>query len=203
MSAPVQFHFDFGSPNTYFCHRVIPEIESRTGTKFEYFPVLLGGIFKATNNKSPMEQFSGVLNKNEYQALETERFMKKHGITEFQRNPHFPVNTLLIMRGAVYASGQSYFSDYIECMYRGMWEQGLNMAEAQVVQQVLSDTGLPAADILEAAGDPEVKQRLIDNTGVSVEMGSFGSPTFYVGDEIFFGKDKLHDVEEAILSQLA
>ncbi|MBT3531417.1 MAG: 2-hydroxychromene-2-carboxylate isomerase [Gammaproteobacteria bacterium] len=200
MTARVQFHFDFGSPNTYYCHKVIPEIEARTGVKFEYFPILLGGIFKSTNNKSPMEQFAGVKNKNEYQVLETERFKKKHEIKEFKMNPNFPVNTLYIMRGAIHAQKHGFGKEYIDRLYSCMWEQGLKMDDPQVIHKALSDCGLPADEIIAGAADPEIKQQLIDNTNQSVERGTFGSPTFYVEDEIFFGKDKLEDVEAEILT---
>ena len=199
MSAKVEFHFDFGSPNTYFCHRVIPEIEARTGGAFDYVPVLLGGIFKATNNRSPMEQFAGVKNKSEYQALETERFIARHGISEYRKNPHFPVNTLHLMRGAVFARQKKYYKDYIDAVYKCMWEQGLNMADVDVIREALSEAGLPAEDIVAGTQGPVVKQALIDNTAASVERGSFGSPTFYVGDQIYFGKDKLLEVEQAIM----
>ena len=201
MSVNVEFHFDFGSPNTYYCHQVIPEIEARTGSKFEYLPILLGGIFKATNNKSPMEQFADIKNKNEYNALETTRFKLKHGITRFTMNPHFPVNTLHIMRGAIYAQHHGIYKEYIDAMYRAMWEQGLNLSDPDVILQALNDAGLPATEIIAGGAEPDIKQALIDNTNASVERGSFGAPTFFVGEEIFFGKDKLQDVEEAILAQ--
>ena len=200
MSVTVEFHYDFGSPNTYYCHKVIPAVEQRTGARFHYFPILLGGVFKATNNKSPMEQFAEVLNKKEYNALETERFVRKHKIEGFHFNPNFPVNTLLIMRGACYASEQDYYDRYIETMYQGMWEKALPMDDPEVVASLLTEAGLPARDILDATQDPEIKQRLIDNTRTSVEKGTFGSPTFYVGEEIFFGKDKIREVEEEILT---
>lgn len=197
----VEFHFDFGSPNSYYCHRVIPEIEQRTGVKFTYVPVLLGGIFKATNNKSPMEAFAGIKNKSEYNALETARFIKKHRLTDFKFNPNFPVNTLHIMRGAVYAIGHGIGDTYIEAMYQCMWEQELNMADPEMISQALVDAGLPADQLIEGSAQPENKQALIDSTMASVERGSFGSPTFYVGDEMFFGKDRLREVEEEIFNQ--
>lgn len=201
MSVVVDFHYDFGSPNTYFCHRVIPEIEQRTGAIFNYFPVLLGGIFRATNNKSPMEQFAEVKNKKEYNAREIERFITKHSLDKYQFNPNFPVNTLLMMRGAIYASDKDYYSDYIEAAYIGMWELGLDMSDVEIAGKHFAAAGLPAEEILTATQNPEVKQQLIDNTTTSVERGSFGSPTFFVGDEMFFGKDRLRDVEEEIAAQ--
>lgn len=197
----VEFHFDFGSPNSYYCHRVIPDIEKRTGVKFTYVPVLLGGIFKATNNKSPMEAFAGIKNKSEYNALETKRFIKKHSLFDFKFNPHFPVNTLHIMRGAVYALEHGFGEAYIEAMYKCMWEQALNMSDPEVISKALVDAGLPAAELIDGSAQPENKQALIHSTTASVERGSFGSPTFYVGDEMFFGKDRLREVEEEIFNQ--
>src|SRR6516225_4422113 len=115
---PVEFHFDFGSPNAYLSHLVIPEIEKRTGAKFEYVPVLLGGVFKLTNNRSPAEALRGIRNKQEYERLETQRFIRRHGITRFQPNPHFPVNTLMIMPGAVAARRLGIFERYVDEIYR-------------------------------------------------------------------------------------
>ncbi|MDA0804694.1 MAG: 2-hydroxychromene-2-carboxylate isomerase [Proteobacteria bacterium] len=202
MSLRVEFHYDFGSPNAYLSHRVLPAIAERTGVEFHYIPVLLGGIFKATNNRSPMEQFADVLNKQEYQAKETLRFLMRHGITELVRNPHFPVNTITLMRGAVFAQGKAWEADYIDAMFKAMWEQGLNMADPEQVARVLADTGLPVTEIIAATGDPEVKQQLIDNTANSVARGNFGSPSFFVNEELYFGKDKLRDVEEEIVALL-
>ena len=202
MSLRVEFHYDFGSPNAYLSHRVLPAMAERTGVEIHYIPVLLGGIFKATNNRSPMEQFADVLNKQEYQAKETLRFLMRHGITELVRNPHFPVNTISLMRGAVYAQGKDWEADYIDTMFKAMWEQGLNMANLEQMTSVLTDAGLPAAEIIAATSDPEVKQRLIANTADSVARGNFGSPSFFVNDELYFGKDKLRDLEEEIVALL-
>ena len=202
MSLTIEFHFDFGSPNTYFCHRLIPGIEQRTGQTFSYFPVLLGGIFKSTNNRSPMEQFAGVKNKNEYNRREMERFIARHKMVDYRFNPHFPINTLHLMRGAVFASQQDYYSEYIEAMYQCMWEKELDMSDPEVIAGALAAAGLPAEEILAGAQDPGVKQQLIDNTAKSVEMGAFGSPTFFVGGEMYFGKDRLREVEEEIMAQL-
>jgi 2-hydroxychromene-2-carboxylate isomerase len=198
----LEFHFDFGSPNTYYCHRVLPEIETRTGAKFDYVPILLGGVFKATNNKSPMEALAGIKNKSEYNALETARFVSRHKLNNFRFNPSFPVNTLHIMRGAVYAIKNGLGERYIEAMYQCMWEKELNMSDPEVIASALNDANLPGQDIIAGAANPEIKQALIDNTMASVERGSFGSPTFYVGDEIYFGKDKLAEVETEIIYQI-
>ena len=203
MTIRAEFHFDFGSPNTYYCHRVIPTIEERTDITFDYVPILLGGVFRATNNKSPMEAFAGIKNKSEYNALETKRFIEKYDLSNFKFNPNFPVNTLHIMRGAVCASDKGIAREYIEAIYQSMWEQELNMADAEIIKSALLAANLPADELLAGSVEPSVKQKLIDSTEASVNRGTFGAPTFFVGDEIFFGKDRLREVEEEIVAQLA
>lgn len=194
----VEFHFDVGSPNAYLSHLVIPAIEARTGVQFAYIPVLLGGIFKLTNNRSPMESFAGVRNKLEYQKLETERFIRRHKISRFRFNPHFPVNTLMLMRGAVAAQRLGVFERYVACVFDSMWDEPKKMDDVAVVSAALTDCGLDARSLLELAQDSSVKNELIANTERSVEHGAFGSPTFFVDDEIYFGKDRLEEVEAAI-----
>jgi len=194
----VEFHFDFGSPNAYLSHLVIPEIEKRTGAKFEYVPVLLGGVFKMTNNRSPAQSLAGIKNKPEYERLEMTRFIKRHGITRFQSNPFFPVNTLMMMRGAIAARSLGVFERYVDEMYRNMWEEPKKMDDVDVFRAALDEAGLPTSKIVELIETKPVKDELIENTNRSVERGTFGSPTFYVGNEIFFGKDRLRDVEEMI-----
>ena len=196
----VEFHFDFGSPNAYLSHLVIPAIEARTGVKFTYIPVLIGGVFKATNNASPAVTLQGIKNKPEYQRIETERFLRRHSIENYQSNPFFPVNTLQIMRGAVFARKNDFFGRYVDEVYRHMWCDPKKMDEADVISSAFEESGLPVDLILQGVQDPEMKQALIANTSRSVEMGAFGSPTFFVDGEIYFGKDKLWEVEEKILS---
>jgi 2-hydroxychromene-2-carboxylate isomerase len=196
----VEFHFDFGSPNAYLSHLVIPEIEKRTGAKFEYVPVLLGGVFKLTNNRSPAQSLAGIKNKPEYERLETTRFIKRHSITRFKSNPFFPVNTLMMMRGAIAARSLGAFERYVDEMYRNMWADPKKMDEPEIYRAALIEAGLPSAKILELIETKPVKDELLDNTNRSVERGTFGSPTFYVGNEIFFGKDRLRDVEEMIVA---
>lgn len=193
----IEFHFDIGSPNAYLVHKVIPAVTRDTGIAFEYVPILLGGVFKATNNVSPAVSLQGVRNKPEYQRIETMRFCAAHGIEPQVPNPHFPVNTLKMMRGAVYARTQDFYLEYVDAMYGGMWEQALKMDEDDVIAETLAAAGLPAKEIIGATADPSVKQTLIDNTEKTVERGTFGSPTFFVGEDIFFGKDKLRDAIEA------
>ncbi len=194
----VEFHFDFGSPNAYLSHLVIPEIEKRTGVKFEYVPVLLGGVFKATNNRSPAQSLVGIKNKQEYERIEMNRFIKRHGITRFKSNPFFPVNTLMMMRGAIAARPLGVFERYVDEMFRNMWGDPKKMDDPAIYRAALDEAGLPTAKIVELIETQPVKDELIANTQRSVERGTFGSPTFYVGDEIFFGKDRLRDVEELI-----
>jgi 2-hydroxychromene-2-carboxylate isomerase len=195
----VEFHFDFGSPNAYLSHLVIPDIEQRTGVKFDYVPVLLGGVFKLTNNRSPAESLVGIKNKPQYERLETTRFLKRHGITRFQSNPFFPVNTLLMMRGAIAARSLGVFERYVDEMYRHMWAEPKKMDDPEVFRAALREGGFETDRLLELIAGKEVKDQLLENTNRSVERGTFGSPTFYVGDEIFFGKDRLRDVEEMII----
>ena len=196
----VEFHFDFGSPNAFLSHLVIPEIEKRTGVKFDYVPVLLGGVFKLTNNRSPAESLAGIKNKPDYERLETARFVRRHGITRFKSNPFFPVNTLVMMRGAIAAQSLGVFERYVNEMYRHMWAEPKKMDDPAVLRAALDESHLPIGQILEMVQAPDVKDRLLENTRRSVERGTFGSPTFYVGDEIFFGKDRLRDLEELILA---
>jgi len=198
MDVNAEFHFDFGSPNAYLAHLVLPSIERRTGVRFGYVPVLLGGVFKATGNVSPAVSNAGVKNKGEYGALEMRRFLARHGITRFSMNPFFPVNTLAIMRGAVAAKCVGCFERYVDEVYRHMWADPKKMDDPTVIRAALAESGLPADALLALTGDAEVKQELLANTERSVARGTFGSPSFYVGDELFFGKDRLREVEEEI-----
>ncbi len=202
MTVAVEFHFDFGSPNAYLSHLIIPAIEARTGVTFDYVPVLLGGVFKATGNASPAVTLQGIKNKGEYGNIEMQRFLTRHSIGNFEFNPHFPVNTLQLMRGAVYAKKTGFLERYVDEVYRHMWAVPKKMDDPEVMGTAFAESDLSVEELFTAMGDPEVKQALIENTERSVEMGSFGSPTFFVNDEIFFGKDKLRDVEEEIMARL-
>lgn len=206
MTVSVVFAFDFGSPNAYLAHLVIPEIEARTQTKFAYVPVLLGGVFKATGNRSPMEAYAGVKNKLEYSALETQRFIARHGLKDrYNRNPHFPVNTLAIMRGAIAAQrmADEMFKRYVDVVYEAMWRNRKKMDDPDVIRAELLAADLPAEDLIAAAQDPEVKSTLLANTEDAIARGVFGSPSFFVGDALYFGKDRLADVEAAIFENNA
>jgi 2-hydroxychromene-2-carboxylate isomerase len=194
----VDFLFDFGSPNAYFAHKVIPGIEQRTGATFNYVPVLLGGIFKLTGNKPPMVAFGGVKGKMDYEMLETRRFIAKHHLTEFNFNPNFPVNTLQIMRMAVAADKAGFLPRYANAVFHHMWEAPRKMDDAEVIRAALTESGLDADALIAAAQTDEVKKGLMENTEKAVARGAFGSPTFFVGDDIYFGKNTLRDVEEAL-----
>jgi 2-hydroxychromene-2-carboxylate isomerase len=193
-----QFMFDFGSPNAFLSHEAIPAIEQRTGVKFEYVPVLLGGIFKATNNKSPAETLAGVKNKREFLAIETERFIKRYGVKPYTWNPFFPVNTLNLMRAAVAAQFEGVFAEYVDAAFHHMWVEPKKMDDPEVAAKALASSGLDAAKLLARSQDADVKAKLIENTQAAVERGAFGSPTFFVGKEMFFGKEQLREVEEMV-----
>lgn len=205
MAAPlkVEFHFDFGSPNAYLAELVLPEIEQRTAVKFDYVPVLLGGVYKATGNMSPFDSLRGIKNKPEYNALETQRFLRRHNITKFNSNPFFPVNTLTLMRGAVAAQFEGMFEVYCRAAYHHMWVEPKKMDDPQVFRDAFLSSGIEIDRLVARAQQDDVKKKLIGNTSGAVARGSFGSPTFFVGNEIFFGKDSLRDVEDEIVAQLS
>jgi 2-hydroxychromene-2-carboxylate isomerase len=196
----VEFLFDFGSPNAYFSHKVIPEIEKRTGAKFEHVPILLGGIFKLTNNKPPMLAFGEVKGKLAYEQLESQRFIKRHNLTAFKFNPNFPVNTLALMRIAVAAQAAGELMPYVDAAFHYMWEDGRKMDDPEIIRTSLVESGLDADRLIAASQTPEIKQQLVASTEAAANRGVFGSPSFFVGDELFFGKDRLRDVEEQILA---
>jgi 2-hydroxychromene-2-carboxylate isomerase len=192
------FYFDFGSPNAYLAHRVLPGIEARTGARFRYVPVLLGGLFKLSGNQAPMLAFANVPNKLAYERREIERFIARHGLAAFRMNPHFPVNTLTLMRGAVAAEAEGVFEPYVEAMFHFMWEEPRKLDDRDVLAETLGDAGLPAERLLSRAQEQEVKDRLAANTQAAYERGAFGIPSFLVGDELYFGKDRLRDVEDEL-----
>jgi len=194
----VEFLFDVGSPNAYLAHEAIPAIERRSGAKFVYVPILLGGIFKATNNKSPAETLAGVKNKPEFMQLETRRFLKRFGVAPYVWNPFFPVNTLNLMRAAIAAQFEGVFETYLEAAFHHMWREPKKMDDPAVAAKALTGSGLDGAKLLTRAQDADVKAKLIANTQNAVERGAFGSPTFFVGTEMFFGKEQLREVEEMV-----
>ena len=195
-----KFIFDFGSPKTYLVYKLLPRIEKRTNIKAEYVPVLLGGIFKSTNNVSPIESFKTVPAKGKYDDLDTARFVKKHNIA-FNFNSNFPINTLNLMRGAIYAQENEIFDKYVEVVFKSMWVDNKKMDDLEVIQSVLLENGLPVKEIFEGTQDQKIKDKLIKNTSEAVEKGIFGAPSLLVNNELFFGKETLQDVEELLVKE--
>jgi 2-hydroxychromene-2-carboxylate isomerase len=198
MSGAIEFIFDFASPNAYLAYRALPPILERTGARLMINPCLLGGIFKATDNVAPAVAFAPVKGKLEYEMLEVRRFVAKHRLDKFHFNPHFPVNTLMLMRGFLAAREAGVEAGYIEMGLEGLWEEGLKLDDPQVLARRIDSAGLDSASLLAAAQTDRVKLKLADNTAAAVARGVFGVPTFFVGDDMFFGKDRLGQVEEAI-----
>ena len=198
MSATIDFVFDFASPNAYLAYRALPPILERTGARLMINPCLLGGIFKATGNVAPAVAYAPIKGKLEYEMLEVRRFVAKHRLDKFHFNPHFPVNTLMLMRGFIAAREAGVEAGYIEMGLEGLWEEGLKLDDPQVLARRIDSAGLDSASLLAAAQTDRVKLKLADNTAAAVARGVFGVPTFFVGDDMFFGKDRLGQVEEAI-----
>ena len=198
MSKTLELIFDFGSPNAYLTLKVLPELLDRTGADLVITPCLLGGIFKATGNKAPMVQYAEAPAKLAYEHLEMRRFIERHGLSRFRLNPHFPVNTLTIMRGAIVAGDEDTLDDYVDAVNRAMWEEGLKMDEPDVIATYLSANGFDGPALLARTQEADIKAKLVANTEAAVARGVFGIPTFFVGDEMFFGKDRLDQVEEAL-----
>ena len=195
MTKTIDFIFDFASLNAYLAERALPELVGRTGATVNVIPCLLGGIFKATGNQAPFQAFAGVRGKIDYEMLEIRRFIAAHGITDFQMNPHFPVNSLLAMRGLCACAPGDEFDRYLDAVLAGFWERGLLMSDPAVLASVLTEAGLDAERLIAMAQTDAVKAKLADNTAAAVERGAFGAPTFFVGDEMFFGKERLGQIE--------
>ncbi len=203
MTRRLEFLFDFASPNAYLAYRALPPILARTGAELAVTPVLLGGVFKATGNRAPFVAFAEVKGKMEYEMLEIRRFVAKHGLGKFRLNPNFPVNSLMLMRGLVAAKARGEGDAFLEMGLRGMWEEGLKLDDPEILARRIAVAGLDADALFEAAQRPETKQRLAEETERAVKRGVFGIPTFFVGEEMFFGKDRLTQVEEELLKQPA
>ncbi len=198
MTPTIEFIFDFASPNAYFAYRALPPILERTGAKLDINPCLLGGIFKATGNKAPMLAFAPIKGKLEYEMLEIKRFAARHKLDKYRLNPHFPVISLMLMRAYIAARAAGVGPAFLEMGLRGMWEDGLKLDDPEVLKGAIDAAGLDSASLLAAAQTDPVKQTLADNTAAAVARGVFGVPTFFVGKEMFFGKERLGQVEEAV-----
>ena len=198
MTKIVEFIFDFGSPNAYLSWHALQPILARTDATLDITPCLLGGIFKLTGNQAPWMSYANVTGKLEYERLEMKRFITLHSLSKFKLNPHFPVNTLILMRGAVAAKRDGVLDAYVKTGLTAMWEDGKNMSAPNVFVEVMSKAGLDGAGLLAATQDTAIKTKLAENTDTAVTRGVFGVPTFFVGEEMFFGKDRLDQVEAAI-----
>ena len=190
----VEFYYDFSSPNAYMVHKVLPTITKRYGAQVINKPMLLGGVFKSTNNAAPMVAFREVSGKIDYMRVEMARFIERFSVP-FQFNPFFPVNSLHLMRAAVYAQGKSWENSYIQACFDAMWVDGKDMSDIDIITGVLNDARLPADEIINAAQDPVNKSELADVTAAAVARGVYGAPAMFLGDEMFYGKDSLNDLE--------
>jgi len=197
MSKQVEFFFDFGSPTSYLAWTQLPRIAAAAGAEILWRPLLLGGVFKATGNQSPV----AIPAKGRYMLQDLARFAKRYGVP-MAFNPHFPINTLTLMRGAAGYLDRPQFQPYVQAVFEAMWVRQQNMAKPEVVAAVLSAAGLDPAEFERLVSDEAVKQRLKANTEEAIERGVFGAPTFFVGGEMHFGQDRLDFVAEA-LAQLA
>ncbi len=195
MSKTIEFYFDFGSPTAYLAYTQLPKIAAEAGAELIYKPVLLGGIFQATQNASPMM----VPAKGKYMLRDLARFAARYGVP-LQYNPHFPINTLQMMRGAVGVQQRmpQQFMTYVDTLYRGMWVDGLNLGDAAVLGATLAKAGFDPQAILALCGDPAIKDYLKSETEAAVKRGLFGVPVMFVGGDMYFGQDRLDFVREAL-----
>ena len=196
--AKLEFIFDFASPNAYLSFKILPEILNRTGASLKISPVLLGGLFKLTNNKPPMVAFEEVKGKLEYEMLETQRFVSRHNLSNFRFNPHFPINSLTLMRGLVVAQKLNFEQIYLDSVLSAMWEYELKMDDPEIAISTWNKAGLDGEKIMNMTQEDEIKNSLKENTEAEVKRGVFGVPSFFVESQIFFGKERLGQVEEAL-----
>lgn len=201
MSATVEFVFDFGSPNAYFAYKALPPLLERAGAQLSLTPCLLGGVFKLTSNQPPMVAFGNVKGKLAYERREIERFIERHGLTRFRFNPHFPVNTLLMMRAAIVAERDGALSEYVRAGFAHLWEDELKMDEPDVFAAAMSRAGFDGDRLVAQSQEPDVKAELATRTDAVVERGVFGVPAMFVGDEMFFGKERLAQIEELLMAE--
>lgn len=197
-SKTLEFYYDFGSPNAYFAWKALQDVRKRTGLNVIMHPVLIGGIFKITNNQPPWQAFANVPNKMKYMQLEIQRFIKDYKLTEFKFNSAFPVNTLLAMRGAIAAKEAGHHETYYPAVFKAIWEADKDISQPEVLAAILIEAGLDGDAIIEATKMPKVKKGLMDATQACVDRGAFGLPTFFLADEMYFGKDRILQIEQAI-----
>jgi 2-hydroxychromene-2-carboxylate isomerase len=189
----LEFFFDFGSPTTYLAHTQMPVIAQRTGAEVVYRPMLLGGVFKATGNQSP----AFVKAKSKWMDGDLKAFARRYGVP-YVRNPWFPINTMMLMRGAIAMERENRLPAYADAIFRAIWVEPQNMNDPQTVGAVLAKAGFEPRQMMAAIEDQSVKDELRKNTEEAVARGVFGAPTFFVGEQMFFGQDRLDFVEEAL-----
>lgn len=199
MAQVLDFYYDFGSPNAYFAWRALQGVTQRTGLEVVMQPVLIGGVFKLTGNSPPWMAFGKVPQKMAYMRLEIERFVKMNGLNAFKMNSAFPVNTLLSMRGAIAAQNQGVHSLYVETVFKAIWEQDLDISQTTVLKRVMDTAGLPSKNILAESETEAVKDGLKVATQACVNRGVFGLPALFLGDEMYFGKETVVQIEQAVL----
>lgn len=197
MSKTIELIFDFVSPNAYLIWQPLKDIAEKHGATIEITPAFLGGMHKLTGNAPPFIRDAEVKGKNEYAMLEMTRFLKKHGLSKFKMNPHFPFNTITLLRMLV-ALEPAKRVEFIELLLPPIWEDGLDMTDADTLGKILQDGGFDAAELLARTQDPTIKQALIDNTENAVARGAFGIPTMYVDGEMYFGKERLGQIDEQL-----
>lgn len=195
MTKTLEFFFDLGSPTTYLAYTQLPGICAETGSQLVYQPILLGGIFKATGNASPIT----IAAKGRYMLQDLARYAKRYGVP-LKFNPHFPINTLTLMRAVtgIQLRQPERFIDFIDCLFRALWVDGRNLGDPAVVAAVLAEHGFDPAQVLELAQDEAVKDALKHKTEEAIARGVFGAPSLFVGQQLFFGQDRLDFVREAL-----
>jgi 2-hydroxychromene-2-carboxylate isomerase len=197
MTQAIELIFDFVSPNAYLVWQPLRALAARRGAQLTITPAFLGGMHKLTGNAPPFIRDADIKGKNAYAKLEMQRFIDKHGLHRFRMNPAFPFNSVNLLRMLVSLSGDDQIK-FIDAMTPALWEEGLDVTDAAAVAAVLTKAGFDAEALAAKAQDPAIKQALIDNTERAVERGTFGIPTFYIGEEMFFGKERLGQIEEML-----
>jgi len=194
----LDFYYDFGSPNAYFALKALEDMAKRVDFDLILKPALIGGIFKLTNNQPPWMAHQNVANKMKYMQLEIQRFIKEHGLTKFKFNSAFPINTLLAMRAAIAAQNAGVHEAYYPVVFKAIWEDDKNISQPEILAKVLNEAGLDGAALVTATQNPDIKQALMDATQACVDRGAFGLPTFFLGDNIYFGKDRVWQIERTV-----
>ncbi|MGB3722715.1 MAG: 2-hydroxychromene-2-carboxylate isomerase [Pacificimonas sp.] len=198
MAKTVELLFDFVSPNGYLAWYPLKDIVARTGAELTVTPVFLGGIMKLTGNQPPMIANAGVKGKNDYMMLEIRRFVAKHGLTNFSMNPHFPMMSIAVQRMLVHAARTGRAAEMIDHVLPHVWERGADIADPAVLQAIFAGSAFDADELAAVTGEDGIKAELTANTEAAVARGVFGLPSMFVGSELFFGKDSLGGVEDAL-----